>query len=985
MKFGKKLLSTVLAAGIAFSTCAVILPAVVSALEEPSVYELEDSGKWVNNNSKGEFDIYGNTMMLNGQEGQVYHSGKVIGANELVAFKARFEFNDPAGWIAFKLRSSKPNDQIWNNINTYYVLVTPTTFSLNKVKDGATIPLKDVANTQVTDGEYHDIQFGVINDTGTAAKIIMKVDGETVLDVTDNDRLEIDSYFSVNSYLDTTIELDVKPVEGGRVGGQVDRAYPTAALKPLSDDSKWFINQRIDPLPDQQFYTDLTAKDGKVTLNGMGAGSYKDYLSAHVFSFDVQLSSKTDDPVDGYTTIMFKKLDRDAYTGQKGYGLRITNTGRIYLVYCLGNTVDLFPGYKTNVDFSEKHNVTIEVVDKGNWNADFYIYIDGSSKPYKYSDTNYDSDFEPDSFFGILSDDMTLRTEISNIKIDGTEEEYASYSEVPPTYLEDYIYQEGRKLIHWEWRANYPIYKEVLIQDAAGNEVARVPFPQRTYELPSNHGYKKLYITAVNADGDKAQWRVVDLTESRSQYYAEEQGRIAVRETSGNAELYNTLTGEKFVVNGVNYVKLRYGDHSNFEGASDLMPGEYDQYSVETMFKLLKKNGMNTVRVFLSMGRAAGNPGLGGDYKKTMGIYIPYMENFIDFLKKAQKYGIYVLPTFGDNELPNNEYFQSLSNNAAPQDTFFTKEGLEAKIKLMTLVYEYVLNRDPSLINTMLALQTQNEFYFDAGQAPFNQTTGTYTFYANGQTYDMSSASERRELANAAVQHYFSEISKAIKALDPGMLISVGTFSMRVVGKTYEDDLGIFPITDGSKDSRYPLSATEMMACDIDFFDLHCYNAPGADGDGARNQDLDVENMKLNTAEGKAALKKTPIIMGEYGGFLQDQQDWESAKKWILDMRDAAMDNGYSGHMLWEFDSFCQNLCYSAMYDGGAFLKELSLFPPANVYDPNENDPGPGGNGDIPVDPPKSGVFAPVLAVTALLLGAMGVIFFSYKRRKRAK
>ena len=143
--------------------------------------------------------------------------------------------------------------------------------------------------------------------------------------------------------------------------------------------------------------------------------------------------------------------------------------------------------------------------------------------------------------------------------------------------------------------------------------------------------------------------------------------------------------------------------------------------------------------------------------------------------------------------------------------------------------------------------------------------------------------------------------------------------------------------------------------------------------------------MKLNTAEGKAALKKTPIIMGEYGGFLQDQQDWESAKKWILDMRDAAMDNGYSGHMLWEFDSFCQNLCYSAMYDGGAFLKELSLFPPANVYDPNENDPGPGGNGDIPVDPPKSGVFAPVLAVTALLLGAMGVIFFSYKRRKRAK
>ena len=94
------------------------------------------------------------------------------------------------------------------------------------------------------------------------------------------------------------------------------------------------------------------------------------------------------------------------------------------------------------------------------------------------------------------------------------------------------------------------------------------------------------------------------------------------------------------------------------------------------MFRTLAASGYNTVRVFI-IGRNNFNPGIGGDYETTRGLYEPYMENVLDFLRRATRHNIRVFPTFGDGELPNNDYFLSRfgGNNKEKNRFILTAEG----------------------------------------------------------------------------------------------------------------------------------------------------------------------------------------------------------------------------------------------------------------------------------------------------------------------
>ena len=90
------------------------------------------------------------------------------------------------------------------------------------------------------------------------------------------------------------------------------------------------------------------------------------------------------------------------------------------------------------------------------------------------------------------------------------------------------------------------------------------------------------------------------------------------------------------------------------------------------MFSTLSKTGYNTVRVFI-IGRNPVNPGIGGDYDTTKALYEPYMENVIDFLRRATQHGIRVFPTFGDGGLPLNAYYRERLNGML----FWTYDCLE--------------------------------------------------------------------------------------------------------------------------------------------------------------------------------------------------------------------------------------------------------------------------------------------------------------------
>ena len=311
------------------------------------------------------------------------------------------------------------------------------------------------------------------------------------------------------------------------------------------------------------------------------------------------------------------------------------------------------------------------------------------------------------------------------------------------------------------------------------------------------------------------------------------------------------------------------------------MPADYDPYTAEILMRTLKENGYNFIRVFIIPGgRREGNAGLGGNYNETKGIYIPYMECFTDFLTRANKYGIYVMPTMGENEMVNNSYFRSKSGGANGQAILFSKAGI--------------------------------------------QTSGEYTFL-DGSKYDMANDDDRRALANAALKNYYAEMKKAITEIDKDLLLCEGSYGMIAVGKNMDDCYGM-RMTAGKTNPAIPMTAEEFLDTDIDFFDLHIYRY-GLSGSAEDIWKVYKENMRLNTAKTQEAWKSKPIIMGEYAAFSSDatEQTLEAGMAFAQSLRDAVLKDGFAGAAYWTIDTFEQETIWNLMWENGKYLPYMSL------------------------------------------------------------
>lgn len=399
--------------------------------------------------------------------------------------------------------------------------------------------------------------------------------------------------------------------------------------------------------------------------------------------------------------------------------------------------------------------------------------------------------------------------------------------------------------------------------------------------------------------------------------------KIGIRKNGKYACFYKTKSGRPFFVNGMNYIRLRHGDHATFEAAVGASPEHYDRQQAEVMLKNLAENGYNTVRVFI-IGRSSRNPGIAGHYKETHGLYEPYMENVMDFLRLARSYGIYVLPTFGDGALPRNGYYRDRIKDmpGGINVMYLTQEGIAAKTRYVLDFLTYIKTRDSSLLNVLLGIQFQNELYVRCDAWPFTQTEGILTM-PNGKSYDMSVAEQRQRLMDEGINHYHNTLTKAIKTLAPELLVCEGVFTLRAVGKSPNTHKGVFPVSSGDK--RFPPTATVLGNSDLDFIDLHFYRTrrdePVPD---AFHRDMD--SMDFYSAEMRDIQKLKPVIMGEFGSFRHIDDNFAQAGNNLLGIRDLAIEHHMMGVMMWTYDTFEQKQLYPAMEDKGAFLKKLSDF-----------------------------------------------------------
>jgi len=522
-----------------------------------------------------------------------------------------------------------------------------------------------------------------------------------------------------------------------------------------------------------------------------------------------------------------------------------------------------------------------------------------------------------------------------------------------PVYFTDVIREKGKEILHFEWRPDYKSYDRAIITDHKGAMVAELGYPLNSLDITLLQGHNVMFITAVDSNEEKSEQVKVDLRKDYSSLYADGPAeRIMIKkQRGGNAKFVGSQSGKEFIAKGVNYCSIRFGDHDSFEPGfpateahvirsrymnrnparnifHDVSLGDlirfYDPHRSEIMMRILKSNGYNLVRVFVKPGERGSETsnvrGLSGP-ADTKGLSEVYMDNYIDFLTRAQKYGIYVMPCFTENEMPDNDYFKALSNGATKQGILFSEDGIKAKQHYLELFLQYIKAKDPELINTLLALSMQNEFAFHSYEAPFNQLSGTYTFM-DGSTYDMTDDEQRRALANAAIQNYYAKMKETVEANAPGLPVGEGTFSMGAVGKTYENSKGIRTI-EGVRDRRFPMTAVELLNTDIDFLDFHVYRW-GAKGTGKDVFMHFAENMKLTTPEAQELMKSKPILMAEFGSFKHDEASLDEAIVFVKELEEAALEFGFKGSCYWTMRCFEQSFIWNLMWENGKMLKAFS-------------------------------------------------------------
>lgn len=383
---------------------------------------------------------------------------------------------------------------------------------------------------------------------------------------------------------------------------------------------------------------------------------------------------------------------------------------------------------------------------------------------------------------------------------------------------------------------------------------------------------------------------------------------IGVRAVGGVGELYNRVTGAKFVPRGSNYIRL--GPQRNASGGtqfyhSTFNVGRYDHGRAEAALSRMATDGYNVVRVFLSqicVDACAGDP-------RTGSLRTAYIANLVDFLHRAKNHGVFVLLT---NEWlpPNTSYGDELASVRREwfddiNLLFLSPQGIVAQRHLWTDLVKALLRKNAPM-DAIFAYELWNEAAVLSDKRPFSLTTGRVTA-ANGQTYDMANASDHKRIIDEGFVFLIDEVRAAIRQVDPTALVTMGFFH----------DTEPNPARRG--DNRLVRTRAVIEKSTADFVDIHPYP----------DDELTFPQFMQNYGIDGPVAK--PIVMGEFGGAKRSYRSAGQAADALVSWQRQSCSYGIDGWLLWTWDTDEQPDLWNGLSAGGVIEGALS---PARRTDP---------------------------------------------------
>jgi hypothetical protein len=385
--------------------------------------------------------------------------------------------------------------------------------------------------------------------------------------------------------------------------------------------------------------------------------------------------------------------------------------------------------------------------------------------------------------------------------------------------------------------------------------------------------------------------------------------RIAVRKGVGEEPRFVIAeTGEPFWPRGFNQAIIRHKSHHSVFNL-----GIYDPEEMEEMLSGIAGLGGNVLRVWVwGVQDETGYTGT----PDSRGLNGAYMENIVDFLRRATRHGVYIMPII--DETPQNAYYDNITlrvdqGQPMPGVTGYNRQYLTpgliaAKAQAAADFIAYIKAADPGLLNTVFAWALANEAFVVHKQGPFHLESGTVTTTTG--TYDMADTDSRQRCLDEGWLHWANTIAPAIREADPDTLVTAGMWTSDAharppVNAALPDD----------KDPRRPPRPSVLGGPDslLDFIDVHIYP-----WDGTGNVNLEAHER---TPDGPAYAM--PAIVGEYGVFKNKTAD--EAKEMMRTMLTQAYAAGYCGDLHWVWDmTEVEGQTWSSVEEGiGAFLMQL--------------------------------------------------------------
>ena len=336
----------------------------------------------------------------------------------------------------------------------------------------------------------------------------------------------------------------------------------------------------------------------------------------------------------------------------------------------------------------------------------------------------------------------------------------------------------------------------------------------------------------------------------------------------------DALTGAAFVPRGANYLtRVQVGG-----GYQDrtLSPAVFDREATADDFDALAARGYNTVRVFLDSCSSGpdciGNPD--GD-----GLNPEFLDTIVEFMELAAEKEIFVL--FTSNDLPGDGGYWAISNRDNEEGVFpgyrnshyLTASGEEAAVTYWNDLLDGLVERKAPF-EVVLAWSILNEQWMFTDQPPLSLASGEVETKTG--TYDMGSADDKRQMVIDATRSYFAAVAEVIREHDPHGLVTSGFFSPQ------------FPNPTGIGGSWYVDTAPLVEESALDFFDFHAY--PGED----------IPLSQIGENFGLPAEK--PVIMGEYGAFIDRYPDIDNAALDLQEWVAQACEIGFEGWLYWEYN-----------------------------------------------------------------------------------